>query len=117
MYLTCVRSGEDLALDEHDVDYLQELMNRIDVEGEVPHFLSFDLTSSECLTLSWLLESHIEENKIFEVVVGDKRKPIIVDDNISKPTSYEALSLDRLSFLSNVKNFLSNSKRGITISN
>jgi len=116
MYLECVRSKELKFLEDHEYNYLTTLINRIDLEQLYPGFLEDYMDDIECCKVAWLIQNHIEENKIFEMNVDGIKKPIIVDNNVGKlPENCQALSMESLMFLGEVTQFLENSRKGIEI--
>jgi len=116
MYLFDIRSKEYFLLEDNQIEYLKILLSKLDIANVFSNFMMSEMDSFDCESLAILIQNHLNQNKIFESLDGEKPVPVIVDNNTQTPDSYKPLPLSRISFLSNLVRFLFFAKMGISIS-
>lgn len=116
MYLVDIRKKEYFLLEDDQVEYLKILLSKLDTANVFSNFIVCEMDRCECESLAVLIQNHINDNKIFESLDGEKPVPVIVDDNTQTPDSYKPLPLNRISFLSSLTRFLFFARMGITTS-
>ena len=116
MYLTCKRTKEILILTDGEVELIDALVRRLDLEDVFRVFDNRELKSSTCKAVSTLIKTHIEENKIFEQDIGEMTILIVLDDNVNIPPGIKPISMRVLATISRYSTFLSKALFGVIVS-
>jgi hypothetical protein len=119
VYLTCKRTKDELFLKDSDVEFIESLVKRLDLEDLFRVFDNMILKSFICSEVSILIDTHIEENKIFQqtvdVFLEEKVIPIVLDDNTKVGPGIQPLSLEMLAMLSCFTSFLTRARFGVIV--
>ena len=114
--MSCLSSRNNLYLDPMEKTYIDILLSRV---LDLPKsFDSLDcelLTDMECLKIGHSLKNHIDNNRIFEMNVNGFKKPYVLNNDDSLPTTCKAMSISSIQLVSKLAKFLLYSKRGVEL--
>ena len=113
MELVCKRTRNIQFLEDIEVNFIKAFITRVDLKNEFDEFLEDDteMDGPDCLDIGWIIENHIEENKIFLMRSNDCLIPVIKDE---MPIGCERLNTELKETLERLSTFLQGSKFGVT---